>query len=43
MTCETNSPPNISVLATIWEALSPDPVLSPYEKDYRWLTQVMNR
>jgi type I restriction enzyme R subunit len=24
----------------MWEALSPDPVLSPYEKDYRWLTQV---
>jgi type I restriction enzyme R subunit len=24
----------------IWEALSPDPVLSPYSKDYRWLTQV---
>jgi len=29
-----------SVLGTIWEALSPDPVLSPYEKDYKWLTQV---
>ncbi len=29
-----------SVLATIWEALSPDPCLSPYETDYRWLTQV---
>lgn len=29
-----------SVLGTIWEALSPDPVLSPYKKDYRWLTQV---
>ena len=29
-----------SVLGTIWEALSPDPVLSPYEQDYRWLTQV---
>lgn len=28
------------VLGTIWEALSPDPVLSPYEKDYRWLTRV---
>jgi type I restriction enzyme R subunit len=31
---------------TLWgklfaqEALSPDPLLSPYEKDYRWLTQV---
>jgi type I restriction enzyme R subunit len=29
-----------SVLGTIWEALSPDPCLSAYEKDYRWLTQV---
>jgi len=29
-----------STLGRIWEALSPDPVLSPYEKDYRWLTQV---
>lgn len=28
------------ILGTIWEALSPDPCLSPYEKDYRWLTQV---
>ncbi len=29
-----------SVLGTIWEALSPDPVLSPYRNDYHWLTQV---
>ena len=29
-----------SVLGTIWEALSPDPVLNPHQKDYRWLTQV---
>jgi type I restriction enzyme R subunit len=29
-----------SVLSTIWEALSPDPVLGPYETDFRWLTQV---
>jgi type I restriction enzyme R subunit len=29
-----------STLSTIWEALSPDPCLNPYEKDYRWLTQV---
>ena len=29
-----------SVLGTIWEALSPDPILTPYEADYRWLTQV---
>lgn len=28
------------LLGTIWEALSPDPCLSPYETDYRWLTQV---
>lgn len=28
------------VIGNIWEALSPDPVLGPYEKDYRWLTQV---
>ena len=28
------------VLGIIWEALSPDPCLSAYEKDYRWLTQV---
>jgi type I restriction enzyme R subunit len=27
-------------LGTIWEALSPDPCLSPYENDYRWLTTV---
>jgi type I restriction enzyme R subunit len=29
-----------TVLANIWEALSPDPCLSAYQKDYRWLTQV---
>ena len=29
-----------SVLAQLWEALSPDPCLRPYENDYRWLTQV---
>ena len=29
-----------SALGNIWEALSPDPMLGPYEKDYRWLTQV---
>jgi type I restriction enzyme R subunit len=29
-----------SVLGRIWEALSPDPCLSPYEKDFRWLTQI---
>jgi len=29
-----------SLLGQIWEALSPDLVLSPYENEYRWLTQV---
>ena len=29
-----------SVLSTIWEALSPDPCLTPYRNDYKWLTQV---
>ena len=29
-----------SYLGRIWEALSPDPCLSLYEVDYRWLTQV---
>jgi len=28
------------VLGAIWEALSPDACLTPYEKDYKWLTQV---
>jgi type I site-specific restriction-modification system R (restriction) subunit len=28
------------VLGRIWEALSPDPCLSPYQTDYKWLTQV---
>jgi type I restriction enzyme R subunit len=31
---------DFSVLAKIWEAISPDPVLTPHEKDYRWLVQV---
>jgi len=29
-----------SVLARLWEALSPDPCLYPYEIDYKWLIQV---
>ncbi|MEL3927032.1 HsdR family type I site-specific deoxyribonuclease [Aeromonas enteropelogenes] len=29
-----------SVLCRIWEALSPDTVLAPFEKDYKWLSQV---
>jgi hypothetical protein len=28
------------VLGTIWEALSPDACLNPYETDFKWLTQV---
>lgn len=31
---------DFSVLSRIWEALSPDPVLSRHETDYRWLAQV---
>jgi type I restriction enzyme, R subunit len=29
-----------SALASIWEALSPDPILAQYEIDYRWLSQI---
>lgn len=29
-----------SVVSRLWEALSPDPCLRPYETDYKWLTQV---
>lgn len=31
---------DFSVLARLWEMLSPDPVLAPYRRDYRWLSQV---
>ncbi|MDB4247904.1 HsdR family type I site-specific deoxyribonuclease [bacterium] len=31
---------DFSILSKIWEALSPDPALTPYEKDYRWLGQI---
>lgn len=31
---------DFSILAKIWEAVSPDPVLTQYEKDFRWLVQV---
>ena len=31
---------DFSVLARLWEALSPDLVLNPYHEDYRWLSQV---
>ena len=29
-----------SVLSQLWEAVSPDPMLSKYRDDYRWLTDV---
>jgi type I restriction enzyme R subunit len=29
-----------SYLSKLWEALSPDPILNIYERDYRWLTKV---
>lgn len=29
-----------SMLAKLWEAISPDPILTPYETDYRWLSQI---
>jgi type I restriction enzyme R subunit len=29
-----------NVLARLWEAVSPDSILTLYEKDYRWLVQV---
>ena len=29
-----------SVLGRLWEAISPDPMLTAFEADYRWLTQV---
>ena len=31
---------NYGKLAKVWEALSPDDVLSQYAKDYKWLSQV---
>jgi type I restriction enzyme R subunit len=31
---------DFSALNKLWEALSPDPILNPYEKDYKWLSQV---
>jgi type I restriction enzyme R subunit len=29
-----------SLLNKLWEAISPDPILGQYEKDYKWLSQV---
>jgi type I restriction enzyme R subunit len=31
---------DFSALNKLWEALSPDPALNGYEKDYKWLSQV---
>jgi type I restriction enzyme R subunit len=31
---------DFSSLTKLWEALSPDPVLNQFEKDYKWLSQV---
>lgn len=31
---------DFSTLSRVWEALSPDPILTLHEKDYRWLAQV---
>jgi type I restriction enzyme, R subunit len=31
---------DFSYLSRLWEAISPDPILSQHETDYRWLTQV---
>jgi len=31
---------DFSYLGRLWEAISPDPILSRYEVDYRWLAQV---
>jgi type I restriction enzyme, R subunit len=29
-----------SALSSLWEAISPDPMLGQYETDYRWLSQI---
>jgi type I restriction enzyme R subunit len=31
---------DFSVLARLWEALSPDPCLNEYREEYRWLSQI---
>ena len=31
---------DFSLISQLWEAISPDPALSDYENDYRWLGQV---
>jgi type I restriction enzyme, R subunit len=39
-TVRDNFAAEFSVLNRLWEAISPDPFLSQYEIDYRWLSQV---
>ncbi len=39
-TVRDNYAADCSYLMRLWEAISPDPVLSTYETDYRWLMQV---
>jgi len=39
-TMRDNFAAEYSVLGKLWEAISPDPILGQYEKDYRWLSQV---
>lgn len=31
---------DFSIVSQLWEAVDPDPMLSPFEEDYRWLSQV---
>lgn len=31
---------DFSYTSRLWEAISPDPILTPHESDYRWLSQV---
>lgn len=39
-TVRDNFAGEFSLLNKLWEAISPDPVLGQYEKDYKWLSQV---
>jgi type I restriction enzyme R subunit len=39
-TARDNFGAEYSLLGKLWEAISPDTILGPYEKDYKWLSQV---
>ncbi len=39
-TVRDNFASEYSLLGKLWEAISPDPILGQYEKDYKWLSQV---